>query len=101
MILPKRTARYLYDRSVRLARRDPTPYASHLPILMGVSDLVRAGKVVEFGSGEISTVSFIDRRSFPHLKVLRSFENDRDWHAKVVELVSSDPRAEVMFVGGA
>ncbi len=101
MTPPRRIVRCLYDRSIGLVRRDPAPYASHLPILVGVSTLVRPSKVVEFGSGECSTVGFTDRKAFPHLKALRSFENDREWHARVVRLIASDSRAEIEFVSGA
>jgi hypothetical protein len=101
MSLPKRALRYLYSQSIRLAGRASTPYASHVPILVAVSNLVQASKVVEFGSGEFSTMSFLDQRAFPRLRVLRSFENDRKWHAKIAELVASDARVSLEFVDGA
>lgn len=91
---------YLYARWVRLAERDQMPYATHIPVLMGLSRLVNPKTVIEFGSGEFSTPMFLDRGVFPALQSMKSYENNRDWHAKVATLVSSDSRGGVELVNG-
>lgn len=66
--------------------------ASHLPVLALAARVAPIRKVVEFGSGRFSTRAFLDRRLFPDLESLTSYEDDEKWAQRARELVSPDTR---------
>lgn len=71
----------------------PSPYASHLPVLEAVCGLLKPRRVLELGSGLYSTPFFLSQP----IKVLRTVESDAEWREKLPE----DPRLRVQgdFVG--
>ncbi len=83
----------------KVARSD-NPYATHLPILVGLAGVWRIRRVIELGSGLYSTSTFLNRAAFPDLQELRSFENDREWAARVRECVADESRHELTIVQG-
>ena len=93
--------RRLRTRSVRrrVARAD-NPYATHIPILVGLASVWKIRRVVEFGSGLYSTLTFLNRAVFPHLQELCSFENDEEWAARVRQSVAGEPRHKLTIVQG-
>ncbi len=56
--------------------------------------------MVEFGSGLYSTLTFLNRSTFPYLQELHSFENDQEWAARVRQSVANDPRHKLTIVQG-
>lgn len=81
--------------------RAANPYATHVPVLIGLARALKVRSVLEVGCGQYSTLTFLNRAAFPNLEKLRSLENDIEWFAKVAKLVADDPRAEMMPVSGA
>ena len=79
------------------ARND---YATHVPVLIGLAGLRQVERVLELGCGNYSTQTFLNRSVFPHLKELRSLENDPLWARTVGRAVASDPRCTITFTGG-
>ena len=69
------------------ARND---YATHIPILIGLSRLRKIRHVLEFGCGRYSTLTFLNRSAFPDLERLHSVENDDSWAATLQETVKDD-----------
>jgi hypothetical protein len=90
----------LYQFSIRLAPRSSNPYASHLPILCAVGAIVEPERIVEFGSGLVSTRGFQNHVAFPKLVSLLSFENDPKWHQSVAEQVGNDNRIALRLTDG-
>jgi hypothetical protein len=78
------------------ARND---YATHVPVLIGVAGIRKVERVLELGCGNYSTKTFLNRSAFPHLKELRSLENDPVW-AKTMRLGVEDSRCTIVFTGG-
>ena len=78
------------------ARND---YATHVPVLIGVASLRRIERVLELGCGNYSTKTFLNQAAFPHLKELRSLENDPLW-ARTMRLGVDDPRCTIAFTNG-
>jgi predicted O-methyltransferase YrrM len=78
------------------ARND---YATHVPILIGLSRLRKIRNVLEFGCGNYSTLTFLNRSAFPHLERLHSIENDDSWAATIQETVKDD-RWTLQLVNG-
>lgn len=74
------------------------PYATHLPVLVGLSSLIQIRTVLELGCGIHSTLTFLNQKAFPHLLKLRSVENDRGWFTKIRELTLNDSRLDLMLV---
>ncbi len=80
------------------ARND---YATHVPVLIGLAALRRVERVLEFGCGNYSTKTFLNRAAFPHLRELQSVENDRAWAEQLRGAVGGDERFVLNVVSGA
>ena len=59
---------------------------------------MKVRSVLELGSGPFSTSLFLDRRVFPDLEKLTSYEDDLRWAALVAERVGTDPRLDFRVV---
>lgn len=92
--------RHFYNRMIRLAPRSLDPYSTHLPILCSMAAIIQPTRVVEYGSGLISTTTFLNRTIFPRLTSLLSFENDREWYERVAGHIGDDPRLQLRLVEG-
>lgn len=84
----------LYHKTLtsRFVRQSDEAYATHMPILIGLSTMLRPRRVLELGSGFCSTPLFLDRRVFPSLDFLHSLEDEASWAAKVRSRVGDDSR---------
>ena len=87
-------------RNPPLAPYSEVPYATHLPVLLGLGHLLHLRRIVEFGCGDFSTVAFLDRAAFPEVVSLASYENHLEWHARVAAKVAGDPRVTLSAVHG-
>jgi len=84
-----------------LPRRAENPYATHLPVLIGLASMRPIERVLEFGCGHYSTKTFLEPSVFPHLKELHSVENDARWAETIREAVKHDARFVMTVVSGA
>jgi len=73
-------------------------YASHLPVLLGLSRIFHIRSILEFGCGYFSTFAFLDRSAFPALTRLCSVESDASWLARIEGVVGSDARLQIKLV---
>jgi hypothetical protein len=92
--------RHVYHRAIRLKKRSDDAYSTHLPILCALGANSQSKRVIEYGSGLISTPTFLNRSAFPRLESLLSFENDSSWYAAVVESIGYDARLELRLAEG-
>lgn len=69
-------------------------FTTHIPVLVGLSSLFPIKAVLELGMGIHSTPLFLDRDTFPHLEILRCYEDDQNWAGKIPE----DDRLQVFLV---
>src|SRR5438093_8812313 len=76
-------------------------FATHIPVLSGLSNLWPVRRIIELGAGPHSTCNFLDRSLFPHVDRIASFENDPFWYGLVKRLVIHDRRISLRFVRGA
>lgn len=60
-----------------------TPYATHVPVLLGVAGLPQVRNVLELGSGLCSTPLLADRTFFPRVTRFVSLEDDAAWWPRV------------------
>lgn len=79
--------------------RAANDYATHIPILIGLSRLRTIQHVLEFGCGHYSTLTFLNRAAFPHLERLYSIENDDSW-AQTIQGSTKDDRWTLQLVNG-
>jgi predicted O-methyltransferase YrrM len=93
-------ARRLYERSISLAPRSEDPYATHVPILIGVAAACSPRSLIEFGSGTLSTLSFLDEVAFPSLQKVESYENNKQWFDQVRERIPAHGRIDLRLVEG-
>lgn len=93
-------AKYLYCRALRIVARSEQPYATHIPVLVGVAAACRPQRVVEFGSGDFSTITFLDQTVFPSVLRVDSYENNRDWMQRMKVKLAGNPRAAYHFFAG-
>ena len=70
--------------------RHAEPFTTHLPILAALAVHRPVRRVVEYGSGLISTPAFLDRTLFPDLEQIVSYENDAAWSHKVAEAIDDE-----------
>lgn len=82
------------------APRALNDYATHIPILIGLARAHEIRSVLEFGCGQYSTLTFLDRAAFPHLKRLHSIENDDAWAQAIQETAKDDRRWTLQSVNG-
>jgi hypothetical protein len=96
----RKQAAKLYRRGIGLTDRAKNPYATHVPILVGVAAVCRPKLLIEFGSGTFSTLSFMDDVAFPSLERVESYENDKKWFEQVRENLSSNGRIHLQYADG-
>ena len=69
------------------------PQGTHVPVLKSIGQLFPEIKtVMEFGSGEFSTLTFLNRVIFPNLERLVSTEAQSEWAENTRTRVGDDPR---------
>lgn len=83
---------------IRPRKRAAEPYATHVPILVGLGHLMPVRRVLELGGGRYSTPLFLRQDAFPLLTALTVVESDPDWFPLVRDSTSGDSRAEVHLV---
>jgi hypothetical protein len=73
-------------------------YATHIPVLVGLARLRDVRSALEFGCGDYSTLTFLNRAAFPHLVRLQSIENDAAWAESTYAKARSDERWALQLV---
>jgi hypothetical protein len=96
----KKHALKIYDRFIDLAPRSKEPYATHVPVLVGVAAECRPKLLIEFGAGSFSTLSFLDEMAFPSLEEVRSYENNEQWLEQIKERLRGSSRVNLQYVAG-
>lgn len=81
--------------------RAANAHATHVPVLVGLARLLDVERVIEYGCGEYSTLTFLNRAVFPRLVKLLSLENDAEWFARMAGHAGVDSRAEMISVEGS
>jgi hypothetical protein len=100
-MLPLKTlAKSVYCRTLGIGARSEQPYATHLPVLVGVAAACRPERLVEFGSGDFSTLAFVDESVFPSLLQIESYENDLHWMRHMEAMLANTRRVTCRFVDG-
>jgi predicted O-methyltransferase YrrM len=86
----------------KLVRRQPEAlsFATHIAVLAGLARMNKIENVLELGSGRFSTLTFTNPDAFPHLKNLRTVENNPQWVKQVREYVAADSRVEFVEYEG-
>jgi len=100
MSFGKSFAKSMYCRMLGFAARSEQPYATHLPVLIGVASVHRPQRVVEFGSGDFSTLTFLDKAVFPSLLRVESYENNPAWMHQMQAKLADNPRVAYRFFEG-
>jgi len=67
-------------------------HGTHVPILRAISHNFCIRTVVEFGCGLFSSKTFLNRKYFPYLKNLYSYEVNQKWIDKIRVVVDNDDR---------
>lgn len=83
-----------------MARRSEEPYATHIPVLLGVASVIKPRLLIEFGSGAFSTLSFLDSSAFPSLERVESYENNKEWLEQIQAELPATSRIRLHFVQG-
>jgi hypothetical protein len=68
-------------------------YGTHVPVLKSIGNLFpNIERIMEYGSGQFSTLTFLNRDVFPNLEKLVSTETNSDWADEVTKLVGYEER---------
>jgi predicted O-methyltransferase YrrM len=81
-----------------LPSRHRNDYATHVPVLVGIGAAMRIERILEFGSGVYSTLTFLNRVAFPRVSQLDSVESDPEWMSRVLLSAKGDPRLRMRLV---
>jgi predicted O-methyltransferase YrrM len=81
----------------RLPQRHSVDYATHVPILVGVGCSSGIARILEFGAGFYSTLTFLNRAAFPDVTSVSTIESDPDWISKVRAAAKDDPRLTIRY----
>ena len=86
----------------KLVERQPEAlaFATHVPILVALARIKTIENILELGCGTFSTLTFVNPAAFPHLKKLRTVENDPQWAKKIRAQVATDHRVEFVEYEG-
>jgi hypothetical protein len=76
----------------------PKAYGSHVPVLAACAAIMPIREAIEIGCGRYSTQAFCNKKLFPDLARLISFESKHQWITEVLCIIDKDPR--VSFVLG-
>jgi len=74
------------------------PYSSHIPVLIGISSIINIKNILELGSGSYSTGLFLNKKAYPNLERLDSYEDDLQWGRKIANDFSKDQRLHLNIV---
>jgi hypothetical protein len=96
----KRILRPVKHALFKPSERAANPYGTHIPVLIGLSRMVEVRRVLEFGCGEYSTLTFLNRAAFPHLAELKSLETDINWLNILAKQTDGDWRVKLEHVEG-
>lgn len=96
--LKKRLRRAVRTLISKPIRKVDNPFATHLPVLIGIARMSQVRRVLEFGCGLYSTLTFLDSSAFPELMVLDSFEDDIAWMDRIARMTNDDPRLDLRLV---
>lgn len=89
--------RRAHSKAFGAARRATKDYATHLPILVGLAHAFTIENALELGCGDFSTLTFLKKDVFQHLRQLISCENDHLWLERISNKVD-DPRFTTRLV---
>lgn len=96
-----RLRRVAHDIRMKALRVRPVadhPYATHLPVLVGLARLRPIRRVLELGSGLHSTPLFLNRHIYTDLDSLVSLEDDPAWTETVRASAGHDSRLDLRTV---
>ncbi len=93
-------AKHLYFRAIGTVARCEQPFATHIPVLVGVAAACLPERLVEFGSGNFSTLALLDKGVFPSLLRIESYENDLNWMQQMEAKLAGNPRVSFRFFEG-
>lgn len=82
----------------RLPPRSAIDYATHVPVLVGIGCSLRIAKILEFGAGFYSTLTFLNRTAFPDVTSVCTIESNSAWISKVYAAAKDDPRLRIRHV---
>ena len=68
------------------------PQGTHIPVLMSIAKLFSIKTVMEYGSGDCSTLTFLNRDIFPNLEHLVSTESQAHWAEEMSQRIGDDSR---------
>jgi len=86
-----------YALTLGQASRSENPYATHIPILIALSRFMRIRRILEFGSGTMSTSIFLNQEVFPLVEQVVSYEHDKEWY-NIVKSQAIDSRLSLRLV---
>lgn len=81
-----------------LPPRHQNDYATHLPILVGIGSVLQVKRILEFGSGFYSTLTFLNRLAFPDVVLVESIESDAEWMSRISVAAKGDPRLQIRYI---
>lgn len=86
-----------YDYQRKRRNYCKNPVASHIPVFIGISKIIKIHKILELGSGNYSTPLFLDKQIFPDLEFVVSYENDILWYNEIKQKFLNEDRLKLKY----
>lgn len=87
-------------RTRTLVQRNKNPFATHIPVLIGLSLITNWKKIVEYGSGMLSTPTLANKNIFKDVTEVISYENNKEWYQHVNTSLFTNDYLSLRFVDG-
>lgn len=75
-------------------------FASHIPILIGLTNVLKPKTILELGPGLYSTKLFLNESSLPNLIKFVCLESDYEWLEKVKPLFNQSTNHQLLYTSG-
>jgi hypothetical protein len=81
----------------KIPKYEKFPYRTHLPILCALENLYKFKNVLELGSGSYSTIAFLDKKLFPNIKKITSYEDNYIWYKKINNKIKKNNKLQLIY----
>lgn len=81
----------------KIPLRDKSPYRTHLPVLCALEKIYKFKNILELGSGFYSTQIFCDKKLFPNIRKITSYEDNYNWYKLIKNKIKKKKKLNLIY----
>jgi hypothetical protein len=81
----------------KIPKYEKFPHRTHLPILCALENLYKFKNVLELGSGFYSTRAYLDKKLFPNIKKITSYEDNYSWYKIIKNKIKKKSKLKLIY----